>query len=309
MVEKTTHDTFSIAWSARRSSSYPLESVSDYNFTVLFSEDPVNDFTVVNNTIIDGSTGPFIIIQSLKHLNHNRDRYYKVRATLKASPYSYQDSEVIYNGNNADGVISSIQFAETMLNNYYIGEPMYLLKRKVDGDRCPECWNSITFRRTKTHCPTCRGTGFYDGFYRPMEIQIAIDRNPKVSEQSQTGEIQVTNIKGRMGYFPLVVPRDMIVSKDMNERFTIVNVDYTKFPNLSCGRGDYSNDAAVVSQILNLAELNPDDDKFNVVIIGRDLRATGAISNTSPVFNNVATRPTHTGYGGLMSKLAGVTNA
>jgi hypothetical protein len=286
LLDKTTHDTFSIQWNARRASFTPTDSVGNYNFTVLFSEDPVSDFSVVNNTIIDGATGPFLITPTLKDYNRNRDRYFKVRATNKVNPATIIDSNSISINDEYDGVISTIQYAESLLNDLYIGESVYVSKRKVDGDRCPECWNPYQFRRTKTNCNTCRGTGFSDGFYKPINATIAIDTNPRVAEQSQTGEIQVTTIKGRMSGFPLVAPRDLIVVKSTNDRFTVMNVDYTKLPNLACSRGQYSGDGHIISQILNLSQLNPDDPKFGVVMIGTDIKGGGDLSAQLPEVSN-----------------------
>lgn len=313
LVDKTSHDTFQISWMARRATSSPLESVSDYNFKILFSEDPVNDFTFAKDKygaeiLIDGAVGPLYAVPALKDFNRNRERYFKVRAINKTTPTTYLDSDAISNNDVYDGVIGTIQFAEQMLNNHYIGESAYIMKRKVDGDRCPECWNPYQFRRTKTNCATCHGTGFFDGFYKPIEVQLAFDRNPKIAEQSQTGEIQVTNIKARMSHFPLATPRDMIIMKATNDRFTIVNVDYTKLPNLSLGRNSYSNDGYVISQILNLAQLNPDDVKFNVVLFGQDVRGTGSPALSSPSVSNASAASSHTGSGNIIGHSVGVNN-
>ena len=298
---------------ARRASSSPLESVDDYNFKILFSEDPIDGFTYAkdingNEITIDGAVGPLFAEPSLRDYNRNRERYFKVRSIKKTTPTTYSDSITYSNSDIYDGVIGTIQFAEQMLVNYYIGETAYLMKRKVDGARCPECWNPYQYRRTKTNCHTCRGTGFFDGFYKPIEVQIAFDRNPKIAEQSQTGEIQVTNIKARMSHFPLVTPRDMIITKEANDRFTVVNIDYTKLPNISYGRKAYSNDAYIVSQILNLSQLNPDDVKFNVVVFGHDIRGTGSPENQSNSIYSTGHGNHITGEGNVLNQISGVIN-
>lgn len=277
-VEKTTTDTHRIYWSARRSPAYPTESVDDYSFQIFWSFDPITDFSPILNSqgnefFIDGAIGPFYTIHTVKHTPHSREHYYKVRTISKTTPSNYKDSDTVYEGDMADGIIKTIVYAERVLNNNYIGESVYTLKRKTDGERCPQCWDPYQFRRTKTHCPTCRGTGFFDGFYVPIEGQVAFERNPKVVEVGQTGEMQVTTIKARMSHFPLLTPRDMIIAKESNSRFTVLRVDYTKLPNISYDRKKYANNAYIISQILTLAELTPDDDKYNVIIGGRDIRS------------------------------------
>lgn len=307
VVDKTTHDTFKIFWMARRASSSPLESVDDYNFKILFSEDPVDGFVFAkdingNEIIIDGAVGPLYAEPSLKDYNRNRERYFKVRAVKKTDATIFSDSKSCSNSDTYDGVIGTIQFAEQMLNNYFIGDSIYLMKRKVDGSRCPECWNQYTFRRTKTNCQTCHGTGFFDGFYRPIETQMSMDINPKVAEQSQMGEIQVTNIKGRMSHFPIVTPRDMVIMKSSNDRFTVVNVDYTKLPNLSLGRNSFSNDSYIISQIINMSQLNPSDPKFDVVVLGQDIRGGGSPSSQVAAITNASADSSHVGTGSILSQ-------
>lgn len=270
-VEKTLADTHRIYWSARRSASSPTESVDDYDFQILFSFDPVSDFSLVGT--VSGSTGPFQFEHTLKHTPHSREHYYRVRSVLRTTPTTYSDTITYYDGDDSDGIIKTIVYAERTLNNNYIGEPVYILKRKTDEARCPECWDPYQFRRTKTHCMTCRGTGFFDGFYKPIEAQISFERNPKIVEVGQTGEIQVTTIKARMSHYPLVAPRDLIVTKDLNERFTIVRVDFTKLPNVAYDRKKLSKNTYIISQMLVLSELPSDDDKFNVLIGVKDVRS------------------------------------
>lgn len=292
VVNKSVRDTFQIQWDARRAPASSTDSVNNYNFYVMFSENPESGFSNCKNSfgvdiVIDGSIGPLYSEVPKKDYNRNRDRYFRIRAIHKTNPAVTYESDTVSNSDKTDGVIKTIEKCENILNRLYIGDEVYISKRKTDGSRCPECWNPYQYRRTKTNCTTCRGTGFIDGFYSPITGYIAFDKNPKVAEQSQTGEIQSTNIKARSSSFPLFTPRDMVTIKSTNDRYSVISVDFTKLPNISCGRGLSSGDSHIVSQIITMSQLYPSDPKFGVVLEGQDVRGAGDLTSPTQEVSNV----------------------
>jgi len=275
-VLKTRTDRHEIMWDARPSSTFPLESVDDYNFKILWSFDPVDDFNDLGITI-DGAVGPLFYLHDLKHTPHDRKHYYKIRSILKTDSSVYNDSQSVYVGDEYDGVLETIRYAEEILYDMYIGEPVYLSKKKEgQGSRCPDCWNPLQFKRTKGKCNTCHGTGFFDGFFAPIEIQMAFDSNPKVTNIPIQGETDTKFIKARASNYPIINNRDMITNKDDYRRWVVTNVDITKLPNRAASRQLLSRSNYIVSQMLTLAELDPDDPKYGVILVGQDARGTGS---------------------------------
>lgn len=296
-------DAFAIYWEAKK--TVPAqESVSDFNFYVQWSESPTDGFTNVrtvsgSDIVIDGAVGPLYVLHPRPHYTHSREYYYRIVAILKSNPAQIQITKVFFTGDEVDGVIDSIQFAERSLYRFYTGEPVRLLKRRQDEERCPECWNPLSFRRTKTHCKTCLGTGFSNGYYAAIPIQIAFEMNPKISEVSTTYEITTSKLKARMADFPLVTPRDMIVAMDDNQRFQVVHVEYTKLPNFACGFGQTSGNQHIISQILTLSEIIPSDDKFSYPVFGKYLNAFNTQFQVPAIAcSGIGTAPVHAlGYG------------
>ena len=277
IAEKTVKNDYVIYWDARRSTG-TTESVDDYGFKLLWSFDPMDGYLFVqdssgNDLYVDGAVGPLKFHHDFKQDPQDRDQYYIVRAINKATPSLFKDTPPLFQERRKDGIIDTIIYSEMIMNELYIGEPFFFLKRKSDGTRCPECWNPIQFRRMKTHCTTCNGTGFFDGFYKPYTLNISVDASPRVSEVGQTGENQLTMIRGRMSSYPLVNPRDLLVSKDMARRYIITRVDGTKLPNIAVGRDVCcaSGDAHTISQILTMSEIAPNDSLYNVDVVGRDI--------------------------------------
>ena len=283
---KTETDRFRVSWDARPSSFIPPESVDDYNFNLLWSFDPIDEFKFVTdstgaNIVIDGAVGPFYHIHYLDHTPHDRKHYYKIRAVEKVDATNYKDFEVTYVGNRSDGILKTINYFESVLNGQYIGQGAYLVKRKTSGGRCPDCWNQLQFRRTKSKCDTCRGTGFIEGYFKAIPIQIAVDESPKISEVPLTGEIQVKTMRARMTNWPLVNPRDVLVTCDDFTRYRVTKVDITKLPNVAVNRSVFSGSNYILSQIITISELIPQDPAYGIVVTGRDLQGRGTIATVA----------------------------
>ena len=263
-VSKTNNDRFLLRWETRFSIG---ESLTD--ITLLWSHTPSTGYLDVldeNNQQVVLSSNTIEYTHELKDRNHAKRRYYKI-------VMGSVESDVVYVGDVTDGVLNTVEHAEKMLYDNYIGDPFYLLKRDTSGARCPECWDPIRFARTKTTCNTCNGTGFSIGYYKGDVIQVAIDATPNIAKVGQTGETNVTTIKGRVNIDTIITPRDMLVSIDSNTRYAITQIDTTKLPNRSIGRGEKSKMNRIVSQILTMSEIEPDDIRYKAAVIGRDIRS------------------------------------
>lgn len=272
-IKSTATDGYQIYWNAKRTLP-SQETVGDFIFKILWSESPSSGFVPIKyegggEVVIDGAIGPLYVLHQRPQHSHNVEYYYRIHAIKKINPAFTQTTPTFFANDASDGVIDSVIWSERMLYDLYIGEPVRLLKRRTDQERCPECWNAIAFRRTKTHCNSCLSTGFIDGYYAPIPIQVAFDANPKITEVGQTGEINITHVKARMSSYPLVSNRDMVVGVDDNDRYQIVKVDKTKLPNMSLDQNRLSGSAHTVSQILTLSEIPPTDDRYKYPIFGK----------------------------------------
>lgn len=49
----------------------------------------------------------------------------------------------------------------------FVGTPVALLKRRVWGTRCKECWDRVTKEVIRPNCTACWGTGFEGGYWTP----------------------------------------------------------------------------------------------------------------------------------------------
>lgn len=108
------------------------------------------------------------------------------------------------------------------------GTSAYAFIRRTRGEHCPDCWDDINQKVTRSNCKTCLGTGMKEPYYPPLEFygdfrpsnaQTMITRD-RVLTDSYNSAFWTTNL-------PLFKPRDIIVYK--RARFRVVSgINYSR---------------------------------------------------------------------------------
>jgi hypothetical protein len=189
-------------------------------------------------------------------------------ATLAPDPNIRATSRAVYVGMEFDGIHAVIKEAENLLYDMLDGEPAYVIKKKSTGIRCTNCWSPDRQQRTLSHCPVCKGSGFIDGYYKPISIQIAFDSTPRKSDSQKNFEDVYTTMRARTSNYPIIRPKDIIVNADQFKRYVVTYVETTKLPRHAQPTGEHrlSGQNYVISQLLSLQELNPDDNEYQIPI-------------------------------------------
>jgi hypothetical protein len=291
-VLKTKEDDYFLEWDMAVTD--PPESIDDYKFQIWWSDDPISGFTAIldeHSDVVEipGATGPLTYTHHYRQMDFNRDRYYKVQAIHLSNAVAPFFSSTVFIGMYSDGMQEVMKHAENTLNRMYQGEPCFVIKRKSTGARCPTCWSAARQQRMRTHCDTCHGTGFVVGYYQPIDVQISFDSDPKKSDLQKEWENVYDTKRARMSNYPLVRPKDLVVNKDDYKRYVISHVDTTKLPRRAETVSILSKQNYIVSQLLVLEELNPDDNEYFLDIdnipnvpIGDE----GQTGSTLPFFND-----------------------
>jgi len=268
-VIKTEDNFHFLEWSATPEG---VEALDEWEVVFQFSIDPVSKFQDVTDF-----TGDQIIIQAdtatthkhdRRHYDFNKDYYYKMTIREIANPGNSVTSSTVWICMSFDGVHDVMRYNETVLYDIYHGEPCKIIKKKNFGTRCPDCWSVNRLQRTRTHCDTCKGTGFLDGWYDPIEIQISFDSDPKKTDSQKDFENVYDTKRARLSNYPLVKPKDIILNLDKAKRYTIEHVETTKLPNLATENDpgppnvNMSKANYIVSQLLTLQEIVTDDNEY-----------------------------------------------
>jgi hypothetical protein len=267
-VVKTKNNTFFLEWDVSVAPG-GVESVDDYLFEIYWSYDPVSDFLPIkgvdgNNVRIDGAIGPLSYDHSFPQYDFNKDRFYKILSIKKANQNDKFFSKIVFIGNIHDGVSDSIRHAESVLYDFYVGEPCHVIKKKSSGTRCTRCWSESRQQRLYGQCDVCKGSGFISGYYQPIDVQISFDSDPVKSDVQRTFENVKDTVKARLSNYPTLRPKDIIINKDDYKRYVVSHVDTTKLPSLSQSKVKLSRSNYIISQILILEELDPTDNEYNI---------------------------------------------
>jgi hypothetical protein len=141
----------------------------------------------------------------------------------------------------------------------------------------------------RTHCDTCHGTGFVTGYYQPIDIQITFDSDPKKQDLEKEWENVYDTKRARMCNYPIVRPKDLVINKDDYKRYVIKHVDTTKLPRWAQSAVVLSKQNYILSQILILEELNPDDNEYFIDVDNIPpipIEDEGRTGSTLPFFND-----------------------
>lgn len=180
---------------------------------------------------------------------------FNVIASLEASDYNYSDQEPNLMGLNrnywyiikanslysdTEFVLSSPKTCEYELKGHRAkvarkarrdlkiqlerlnGVPIIILKRRTFGPRCTECFNPMTNDVLYSHCNTCYGTTYVDGYHDPIYTfgkidPVAVQETIGTSGPNQSAMTGLTIVD-----YPVVELNDIVVEVKTNRRFKVL---------------------------------------------------------------------------------------
>ena len=95
-------------------------------------------------------------------------------------------------------------------HRYVHGIPTFIFKKRKDGGRCPECWDDILKRITKSNCSVCYGTGRLEGYYPPIEGWMTFVPRMSGAQVQQQGVVQPERGQVEFTDYPELVIGDII---------------------------------------------------------------------------------------------------
>lgn len=182
--------------------------------------------------------------------------YYRVRAVeyqAGVPVQTFASRPVTWDG-NLDLVGIYVVDEHLFLHRFVSGVPILIFKKRHEGARCPECWDKILKRVTKSTCESCYGTGFYKGFYEPMEAWASLEPDPKVSQIVDWGKIQPNQTDIQFTNYPLLSEDDIIVELKVNKMWKVINV-----------RAAEKNRTTSL-QIARVSAVNPSDIEYRLQV-------------------------------------------
>lgn len=108
------------------------------------------------------------------------------------------------------------------------GTHAYAFIRRTRGEHCPDCWDEINEKVTRSNCKTCFGTGMKKPYFKPLKFYG--DFRPSNAQTMPTRDRVLTNSFQSAFWttnVPLFKPRDIVVFKDVRYR-VVSGINYSR---------------------------------------------------------------------------------
>lgn len=238
-------DYLEVTWGVENTS----EDILDYSFKVLRSESASGPFDAITPEMEDRYV---FIDNDLKAFHKHRKYYYVIRVIQKSSE-DYEDFGPVAFEPEPDLVALEIRKHINLLMREFVGRRCWVLPIRTFGQRCG-CWSTVLSKRQRSGCPSCFDTGFVRGYMHPIEMWIQFDPEPKTEQQTNVSILQQTNTTARLGYFPELKPRDIVIESE-NRRWRVNQVTSTQHLR------------AIVHQEVQLHEVPKSDIEYSIPLI------------------------------------------
>ena len=134
------------------------------------------------------------------------------------------------------------------------GTPAFIYKKMREGTRCPDCWDPVLKRVTKSSCATCNGTGWVGGYYEPIDAWMGFHPSPKISSIADWGERQINQTDVEFTDYPILNIGDVILEIKTHKFWKIENVRHTEK-----GR-------VIMTQVARLSAVNRSDIEYQIPV-------------------------------------------
>jgi hypothetical protein len=212
-------ENFDLYWEIADTYEDPL----DYTFIVERSESPMGPFDQISEAFSDKYWFRDI---ATNQFHSWRQFFYRIKVTKKTdSSVSY--SPVTARQAKPDLIADEVRRLELIAFREHIGRVCWIFPIKTFGQRCPDCFDSVTKSRLRANCEACFSTGYARGYLDPIAQYVQINPGTKHTESLQVTQTQQVDVSAKLSYFPPVKPKDIIVEVE-NVRWRVKSVSSTE---------------------------------------------------------------------------------
>lgn len=241
-----------VRWTLKRTS----QNLSNLKFFIYRGESP-EDLSLVNAEGI-GHNELYEFLDYTASLRDLRKNYhYQVQAKEMSGDVVLQTfySDIETWQQEPDLVALYIIEEHLFLYRYTsAGMPVFIYKKKREGARCPDCWDPILKKVTKSNCVTCKGTGFLEGYYKPIEGWMGFGLNMDASQLTEWGVKQIDQTDIEFTDYPELSIGDVILE--------LKEFKFWKISNLRSNM----KGGAIMTQIARVSAVNRSDIEYTIEV-------------------------------------------
>ncbi len=240
-----------ITWRLKKTA----QDLRNLKFFVDRGESP-EEYSQLNAEGIAANSTSEFVDYSPNLLDLHKVYYYRVRAVefTGVTPVQTFTSPNTTRDGDLDLVGIYVVDEHLFLHRWVAGVPTVIFKRRRDGTYCPDCWDEILKRVTRSNCQTCYGTGKLAGFYPPYEAWMNFEPDPKQFQVADWGVRQPSQTDIQFTNYPLLSDGDVIVELKTNKLWKVAGVRYPQ------------KNRTIMLQIARLDAVNPTDIEYKVPV-------------------------------------------
>ena len=228
-----------------------------YDFFILRSESPEGPYETVGGPLVD----QFYFRDYTAPLRGSlRTLYYVVRAKDRGTGEEFNSAPTNPEPRPPLDALEVIR-RNDLLFREFTGRPCALYSIRTFGQRCTDCYDEITGRRTVSSCKMCWNTGYLRGYYKPILVYIQIDPPSKNLQLQAPYVSDPSQVQARLGVYPILKPRDILVERE-NIRWRVASVNRTE------------RLRSPVRQEISLVKIPRGDIEFNIPLEWPDIEAS-----------------------------------
>jgi len=188
--------------------------------------------------------------------DNTKTYYYRVRAVefLGETPVQTFYSEPSTWEGNLDLVGLYVVEEHLFALRYVYGVPAFIYKKIRDGAYCPNCFDPILKRVTKSNCKVCFGTGMLGGYYPAIPVWMSFEPDPKITQVAEFGLRDVSQTDVQFVNYPLLSPDDVILEVKQGKFWKVSSVRYPQ------------KNRTTMLQFLRLNQIDRSDVEYSINI-------------------------------------------
>jgi len=215
-VRCTRADSLLVRW-ALTPTAYPLDKIA---FEVFRSQGQDGPWDLVSEI----ETGSFHYYDfDVEGPTSMRTWYYRVRVASTVGD-GYTDSEPVYLVHDPDNIALEMIRKKNVSMVVKNGVALAALVRKQWGSKCSRCWHPERQLPADADCPICFGTGYNDGYCKPLLMTGIVPAPRTVAAMQMIGRVEPSEELIELSNNPWVGVDDLIVDRVVGTRYHVNRV-------------------------------------------------------------------------------------
>lgn len=122
-----------------------------------------------------------------------------------------------------DNIAREIIRRRSIVFNTKSASDFLFFKRKTHGQFCPDSYDPVLGRTTKSKCTSCFDTGFIGGYFSPVQLRGQLNEGPTRTQLTVFGSFQDQDAIFYTKGFPQITQKDILVDR-LGRHWNIVTV-------------------------------------------------------------------------------------